>query len=526
MEEPPLKRFKPEDGSPGSLPPLPSGWTEHTAPTGHKYYYNKATKKSTYSRPAPDFAAESQVAVPAVTTERLPAYSTQVAVPVPFDYAQASRNSHVQDLQQAPQTHYNGHAQVTPFHRPAETSFRPRHEQQQHKSRHEPKDRPKRKEAIPSCGAWVLVYTLLGRRFVHNTQTKESYWKFPPDVMKSVIAFDQLKLEEKHGKAPNGSSADAGQGKSKQPQDTGVDQDEVARHRATMDQNLRREQEEDAALLEGDEEERIWVPPAQVDKGYDSSEYEEIYVTDDSDAASEADDQPEGTTGGGPMEFNEDDIAYQLAAMEGSDDNDQPFSDQEYSFDEADADEEDEEMTDADRQIIFEQLLHSHGISPFTPWSSLLSDPSSPFLSDERFTIFPSAKSRAAAHATWAKNAIAAKREADAAAAAAVKDPKENFLSFLAGKRDAGPKLFWAEFRRKYKKEAGMKVVKGLGEKEMEKLYREYVAGLKVSVGERERQLRKALGGGGGKGDVKCDVAYWVVPEGRREEILSEYNRS
>jgi hypothetical protein len=35
----------------GSLPPLPPGWTEHTAPTGHKYYYNASTKKSTYQRP-------------------------------------------------------------------------------------------------------------------------------------------------------------------------------------------------------------------------------------------------------------------------------------------------------------------------------------------------------------------------------------------------------------------------------------------------------------------------------------------
>ena len=33
------------------LPPLPPGWIEHTAPTGHKYYYNASLKKSTYQRP-------------------------------------------------------------------------------------------------------------------------------------------------------------------------------------------------------------------------------------------------------------------------------------------------------------------------------------------------------------------------------------------------------------------------------------------------------------------------------------------
>jgi WW domain len=38
--------------------PLPPGWTEHTAPTGHKYYYNAALKKSTYKRPTLEVAAE------------------------------------------------------------------------------------------------------------------------------------------------------------------------------------------------------------------------------------------------------------------------------------------------------------------------------------------------------------------------------------------------------------------------------------------------------------------------------------
>jgi len=37
---------------------LPPGWTEHTAPTGHKYYYNAALKKSTYKRPTLESAPE------------------------------------------------------------------------------------------------------------------------------------------------------------------------------------------------------------------------------------------------------------------------------------------------------------------------------------------------------------------------------------------------------------------------------------------------------------------------------------
>jgi hypothetical protein len=55
---------------PALAPPLPAGWTEHKAPSGslscaasldhclrslgHTYYYNKDTKKSTYTRPTAD----------------------------------------------------------------------------------------------------------------------------------------------------------------------------------------------------------------------------------------------------------------------------------------------------------------------------------------------------------------------------------------------------------------------------------------------------------------------------------------
>ena len=36
---------------PSNLPPLPSSWSQHVAPTGHLYYYNSVTKESTYNRP-------------------------------------------------------------------------------------------------------------------------------------------------------------------------------------------------------------------------------------------------------------------------------------------------------------------------------------------------------------------------------------------------------------------------------------------------------------------------------------------
>ena len=45
--------------------PVADSWTEHTAPDGRKYYYNKATKQSSWEKPA------SLAAAPAVMTQLL-----------------------------------------------------------------------------------------------------------------------------------------------------------------------------------------------------------------------------------------------------------------------------------------------------------------------------------------------------------------------------------------------------------------------------------------------------------------------
>jgi len=46
---------------PAPAPPLPAGWTEHMAPTGHTYFYHKETRKSTYARPTIATSPASQI---------------------------------------------------------------------------------------------------------------------------------------------------------------------------------------------------------------------------------------------------------------------------------------------------------------------------------------------------------------------------------------------------------------------------------------------------------------------------------
>ncbi|KAF2149517.1 hypothetical protein K461DRAFT_47742 [Myriangium duriaei CBS 260.36] len=525
MEEPPQKRLKSDSGAAAELAPLPPGWTEHTAPTGHKYYYNKSTKKSTYTRPSEESAVPSAQITQPPAQSFTQSYTGSYHTP-PFQanaqYSTSSNawNSQPNGSQYSQQPFYNGNTQPQPVHQMHDANRQPQHGS--HRPRRQPEDRPKRKEDIPNCGAWILVYTRLGRRFVHNTETCESFWKFPADVMKAVIALDQMHLEEKHGKLQNGASQDKQEtGESRpptRPEDIGIDEEAITRHQADMDKSFKREQAEDALLLEGDEEERIWVPPAQTtaDKGYDSSEYEEIEVTDDSDLDSNADappsddDQPPG-----PLEFNEDDIAYQLAAMGES-----------YGLDEEEYGSQPEsptssaaeaELTDTERQQIFEEMLTDHGISPFTPWESLLEGP---LLDDERFTIITSSRARKDAHAAWCKAAIAKKKAAPAAEREV--DPRERFLAFLA--TAASTKLYWPEFKRKFKKEAALKAGQRWGEREMEKCYREFVAGLKMGSKEKEAKLREVTKGKGKEG-VRGEVAYWVVGEGRREKVVEEVGR-
>ncbi|KAH0166306.1 hypothetical protein KCU67_g4367, partial [Aureobasidium melanogenum] len=300
MDAPDRKRLK-STYKAQDLPPLPPGWTEHTAPTGHKYYYNAATKASTYTRPA---------ATPAAPTppQPQPAFSPTPAAPsttypptqyAPNPVAQNSYNPAAQYGQFAAASYnpypsnaqYNSHTPYgQPGFNPAATSHEPRR-------RPQPQDRPKRKEVIPNCKPWLVVYTKLGRRFVHNPETNESFWKFPDDVMKAVIEFDRLKLDEKL-KTPDEAS-----GANKAP---------------VIERAPREESEKGTSEKPEDKAKSQEPEKPQQDAAGSDSEYEEVEVTDDEDEEGAVQRQDEGDAEAedGPLEFDEDDIAYQLAAME------------------------------------------------------------------------------------------------------------------------------------------------------------------------------------------------------------------
>ncbi|KAK8217468.1 hypothetical protein M8818_001224 [Zalaria obscura] len=471
MEQPERKKLKPTYQPAPGLPPLPAGWTEHTAPTGHKYYYNAATQQSTYTRPAAP----------------LPSHSPS---PAPAPYSAPGYGAEYQH--QAYQGGFGGNGQQYPYAAPAGAQgFQGNHFQSwnegQRKPFHRPRpeDRPKHKKVIPNCAPWVLIYTKLGRRFVHNTETQESYWKFPEDVMKAVIEFDRLKLDQKLGK-----QGGEGTGANNVP----VKQNDRRRRSAS----LQREDEEAlAAELAAAEQEHEVRPaattavggkatseaPGGEDEG-SSSEYEEIEVTDDEEEENDAHRERQAGESGsaapeGPVEFNEEDIAYQLAQMEES-----------YGLDpgEYGGGEEYEEgaeglpLTEEDSAALFKDMLDDFHINPYTPWEKLIED--GYIIEDDRYTVLTTMKARRECYDVWSRERIA---DLKAARAKMEKqDPRIPYLAFLAEK--VTPKLYWPEFKRKFKKEPELRDTK-LPDKDKEKLYREHVARMKLP----QSQLRSDL---------------------------------
>lgn len=424
-------------------PPLPPGWTEHKAPSGHTYYYNAETKQSTYKRPtAPPVAPQP---VPQPIQEQNPAYFAPGNLP-PFS------------------SHPYGPAGFGPtgafpsHYGPGRGGFKGGRNYQDRRRR-EPEDRPKSKHPIPGCAPWMLVKTKLGRRFVHNPETNESFWKFPQEVLKGVVEYDRIEREKK-------------------------------------ERRERGEETEEEDVHDPADRREVFTAPSQPEKAEaetvaggleDSDEYEEVEVTD-----SEGEEQPskrarteDEVPKDEPLEFNEEDIEYQLAAMG-----------EEYGLDPGEYGEPGEEaweegaeglpLTEEDAIALFRDLLDDFQINPFTTWEKVIEE--GRIIEDSRYTALPNMKSRREAWSSWSRDRIQDLKERKEKQEK--KDPRIRYLAFL--QEHATPKLYWPEFKRKFRKEPEMKDTK-LSDKDKEKFYREHISQLKLPESTRKSDLSSLL---------------------------------
>lgn len=401
--------YKPAASAATGPSALPPNWSEHVAPTGHTYYYNSETKQSTYTRPEPlPVPPQPQPQIPHLADPRV-------------------ANAYVASLRQSEQGGH--HARGGGFGGRGGHQARPKPQ---------PVDKPRRKEAIPGHEPWLLVYTKYSRRFVYNPEKGTSYWRIPEKLMPGILELDKARIRQKN--AP---------------------QEEQAEKKTDADDKSEQPTTAEPASAE-----------APKDHDYDSSEYEEVEVTDDEgedggggpDAKRQRTEEPANT---GPIEFTEEDIAQQLAAMA----EDYMMEDDGYDY-EGGGDEVD--FTEEEAKLLFKDLLTDKGINPYSPWEKLMED--GIIIEDPRYMALSTTKARKECWDEWTRERIAelkaerAKQEK--------KDPRIAWLAFLGEK--ASTKLYWPEFKRKWKKEPVMKDVH-VPDKEKEKNYREHVNRLKMS---------------------------------------------
>ena len=286
-----------------------------------------------------------------------------------------------------------------------------------------------------------------------NPDKGESYWRFPPEVMKAVVDFDKAWYEERK-RREQGESSDVEHSRL-----AAVQEELAAVNAATPTAS--------PALGPA----APGISPGLVDS--DGEEYEEVEVTDNED--DEHPSKRQKTEEGDAeqlVEFNEDDIAYQLAAM-GED----------YGLDRGEyGDLEDEELEEGaegltlskdDAKALFKDMLNDFRISPYTPWEKVIE--AGHIIEDDRYVVLPNMKSRKEVWDEWSRHRIQqlrAQREKEEN-----RDPRIPYFAFLES--HATPNLYWPEFRRKYRNEPEMRAAK-VTDKDREKWYREYINRLKL----------------------------------------------
>ena len=206
---------------------------------------------------------------------------------------------------------------------------------------------------------------------------------------------------------------------------------------------------------------------ASNDPGSDE-EYEEVEVTDDEGEIDPTERKKLGDEGENqPVEFGEDDIAEQLAAMG----QDYGLDPGEYGNDSNEELEDGAEglvLTEADAKALFKDLLGDHQVSPYTTWEAILE--AGQIIEDDRYTVLPNMRARKDVWAEWSRDMVQRLREVREKEEK--KDPRLPYFAFLQAR--ATPKLYWPEFRRKFQKEPELRNSK-LSDKDREKWYREYI---------------------------------------------------
>ncbi|OAA69670.1 FF domain protein [Cordyceps fumosorosea ARSEF 2679] len=459
--------YVPSAAAAASNAPLPPDWTEHTAPTGHTYYYNAETRESTYKRPG---APPTPEPTPQQPQSYLPyAGMPSLADPKVANAFLAQHNRGPQQQQHQRQDHGKGATRPRP----------------------QPIDKPRRKVPIPGHEPWILVYTKYSRRFVYNSAKNASYWRIPEKLMPAILEMDKKRIQQK----------------------------------ATGDQDTAEGQGDDAG--DGSEYEEVEVTDDEGDGENDVETHPNKRLrTGDTDNDDPEEREEELEQDAGPLEFTEDDIAMQLQMMgeeyglepgeydDGSNPQDLPDGAEGLAF------------SQEESELLFADLLDDLRVSPYSSWEKLLED--GKMVDDPRYTALATTKARKECHDRWSRARIAEHKAQRAQQAK--RDPRVAYLALLQDK--ATPKLYWPEFKRKYRKDEAMRDA-ALPDKDREKLYREHINRLKMPPATLRADLTALLraqpvaqlnsasvGNDALPSAVLADVRYISLPPSVRDPLI------
>ncbi|KAK9469728.1 hypothetical protein V1512DRAFT_16653 [Lipomyces arxii] len=396
---------------------LPKGWKRFVAPTGHYYYYNKITKQSTYDRPIEDQPP------PPPPPPSLPQDTGHLYEPE-YDGPNGPEND-------------NWQAAYTPGFDPKRAVEQP------------VRKRKRRQETAVLCRAvahnWMLVVTNLGRPFFYDTGEKKSVW-IPPDEVKTAV--DQVSRDEIVMMIARARGLKDTKGVKLERKGVTVQSVESKQiNQVEQAEQVEDDMDDTALLAEMDSTPYTGGIIKQRNRS------PSVSGTEDDSSESDSDFDSSSKKATDNVEFDEDDIEWQIAAMM----QDNP---------DLDLDDYEDEIPYADKVKSFTDLLVEADVNPYSPWD--LEMPK--LVTDPRYKVLETTSERKAAFENWSRDRIA---ELKGQAANTPKvSPEQLFSEFL--RQYATPRLFYQEFKRKYRKEPAFKESR-LSDREREKMYREFV---------------------------------------------------
>ena len=337
---------------------------------------------------------------------------------------------------------------------------------------------------------------------MYNPEKNASYWRIPEKLMPGILELDKARVLAKAGKVEKMETQEEGA-----PQEsTSKSQEAVAPIATTK----------------------------ATDELYDSSEYEEVEVTDEEaeegDEVELAEDEDadehrskrqrtEDVADEEMADFDEEELALQLQLMA----QEQAMEQGDYGYEE-----EIPEFSEEDASELFKDLLNDFKINPYSSWDKLIEE--GKIVDDPRYTVLPTTKARKDVWEEWSRAKIRELKERKEKEEKP--DPRVTYMLFL--EKNATPKLYWPEFKRKYRKEACMKDF-ALSDKDREKWYREFINKLKLPQSTLKSELtiflkslplailNNSCDPSSLPPEVRADTRFMGLPETVRNPLIEAY---